>query len=219
MRTILHTVKITKTVYQVDDVTGGPSVIVGDGYLTLVDAGVPSSEVQIFALIEVLGRKPADVKHILITHSDGDHIGALPALVAATGARVYAQRDEAEVIEGKRPSRGGKMVATPVKVDQSVKEGDLLPLHGGIRVVESFGHTLGHVCYYLVAEKLLFTGDCMTNTNGLTGSLPQYTANMDLARATVKKIAALAPDSLAFGHGPAMVGGAAAQVKVLAETI
>jgi len=53
----------------------------------------------------------------------------------------------------------------------------------------------------------------------LTGSLPQYTANMDLAKATVKKIAALAPDSLAFGHGPAIVGGAAVQLKVLAETI
>ncbi len=209
--------KITNTVYQADDVTGGPSVIVGDGYLTLVDAGVPGSETQIIALIETLGRNPSDVKHILITHPDGDHIGALPALVAATGARVYAQRDEAEVIEGKRQIRGGKMVAAPVKVDQVVKEGDVLPLHGGIRVVESFGHTLGHVCYYLVKEKLLFTGDCLTNTNGLTGSLPPYTANMDLAKATVKKIAALAPDSLAFGHGPAIVGGAAAQVKALAE--
>lgn len=211
--------KITNTVHQVENVQGSPSVIVGDGYLTLIDAGVPNSEVQIFALIAALGRKPADVKHILITHSDGDHIGALSALVAATGARVYAQRDEADVTEGKRQTRGGKMVASPVKVDQIVKEGDLLPLHGGIRVVESFGHTLGHVCYYLLPEKLLFTGDCMTNTNGLTGSLPQYTANMDLAKATVKKIAALAPDSLAFGHGPAVIGGAAKQLKVLAETI
>ncbi len=211
--------KITNTVHQVENVQGSPSVIVGNGYLTLIDAGVPNSEVQIFALIAALGRKPADAKHILITHSDSDHIGALPALVAATGAKVYAQRDEAAVIDGTRQTRGGKMVAAPVKVDQIVEEGDLLPLHGGIRVVESFGHTLGHVCYYLVKEKLLFTGDCMTNTNGLTGSLPQYTADMDLAKATVKKIAALAPDSLAFGHGPAIVGGAAAQVKVLAETI
>ncbi len=211
--------KITNTVYQVDNVQGGPSVIVSDGYLTLVDAGVPDSEAPIFALIEALGRKPADVKHILITHSDRDHIGALAALVAATGAKVYAQRDEAEVIEGKRKSRGGQMVAAPVKVDQVVKEGDLLPLHGGVRVVESFGHTLGHVCYYLLSERLLFTGDCMTNTDGLTGSLPQYTADADLAKATVKKIAALAPDSLAFGHGPAVVGGAATQLKVLAETI
>jgi glyoxylase-like metal-dependent hydrolase (beta-lactamase superfamily II) len=211
--------KITKTVYQVDDVTGSPGLIVGDEYLTLIDAGVPECETKIFAAIESLGRKPADLKHILITHSDRDHIGALPEIVAATGAKVYGQRDEADVTEGKRKTRGGQMVAKPVKVDQIVKEGDVLPLHGGIRVVEAFGHTLGHVCYYLLSEKLLFTGDCMTNTNGLTGSLPQYTANPDLAKATVKKIAALAPDSLAFGHGPAIIGGAAAQLKALAETM
>jgi glyoxylase-like metal-dependent hydrolase (beta-lactamase superfamily II) len=211
--------KITKTVYQVDDVVGNPGVIVGEAYLTLVDAGVPKCEAQILALIESLGRKPSDVKHILITHSDRDHIGALSALVAATGAKVYAQRHEAEVAEGKREARGGQMVAEPVKVDQIVKEGDVLPLHGGIRVVEAFGHTLGHVCFYLLSEKLLFTGDCLTNTNGVTGSLPQYTANMDLAKAVVKKLAALAPDSLAFGHGPAIVGGAAAKLKALAETI
>jgi glyoxylase-like metal-dependent hydrolase (beta-lactamase superfamily II) len=210
--------KITNTVYQVDDVTGTPSLIVGDQYLTLVDAGVPECETKIFAAIESLGRKPADLKHIVITHSDRDHIGALPEIVAATGAKVYAQRDEAEITEGKHKTRGGQMVAKPVKVDQIVKDGDVLPLHGGIRVVEAFGHTLGHVCYYLLSEKLLFTGDCMTNTNGVTGSLPQYTANPDLAKATVRKIAALAPDSLAFGHGPAIIGGAAAKLKALAET-
>lgn len=211
--------KITKTVHQVDDVTGNPSVIVGDAYLTLVDAGLPDTEGKILALVETLGRKPADVKHILITHSDRDHIGALPALVAATGATVYAQHEEAEIIGGKRKTRGGQIVTPIVKVDQVVKEGDVLPLHGGIRVIETFGHTLGHVCYYFLAEKLLFTGDCLQNIDGLGGSLPQYTANADLANATVRKIAALAPDSLAFGHGPAIVGGAAGQLKALAKSI
>lgn len=211
--------KITKTVYQVDDVVGNPGLIVGDGHLTLVDAGVPNSEAQIFALIESLGRKRTDLKHILITHSDGDHIGALPAIVAATGARVYAGRHEAEIIEGRRQTRGGQTVATPVKVDQVVKEGDVLPLHGGVRVVESFGHTSGHVCFYLVAEKLLFAGDCLNNASGLTGSPPQYTADAEMAAATVKKLAALEPESLAFGHGSAIVGGAAARLRALAETL
>lgn len=75
--------KITDTVYQVDDVMGGPSLLVSDDYLSLVDTGVPNSEGKIFALIESLGRKRGDLKHILITHSDGDHIGSLPALVEA----------------------------------------------------------------------------------------------------------------------------------------
>jgi len=211
--------KITDTIYQVDDVMGGPTLLVGDDYLTLVDTGVPNSEGKIFALIESLGRKPGDLKHVLITHSDGDHIGSLPALIEAVGAGVYAQAFEAEVIEGKRKSRGGQIVAKPVGVSQVVKEGDVLPLHGGIRVVETFGHTVGHVSYYLIAPRLLICGDCMANTEGLSGSPPQYTYDKAQAAASVKKLAALSPDSLVFGHGAPIVGGAAEKLKVLAETL
>ena len=52
--------KITNTVYQVDDVTGTPSLIIGDQYLTLIDAGVPGCEVKIFAAIESLGPEIAE---------------------------------------------------------------------------------------------------------------------------------------------------------------
>src|SRR5438132_6653303 len=211
--------KITDTIYQVDDVLGGPALLLADDYLTLVDAGVPHSEDKIFAQVESLGRKPADIKHILITHADGDHIGSLPALVAATGATVYAQRDEAEVIQGTRKSRSGQMVATPVEVQQIVRDGDVLPIHGGIQVVETFGHTPGHISYYLLQSKLLLAGDCLLNRDGLAGSYPQYTSNMEQANVTVKKLAELAPESLVFGHGAPIFGGAGEQLKRLADSI
>ncbi|MBI5879446.1 MAG: MBL fold metallo-hydrolase [Chloroflexi bacterium] len=211
--------KIDDTLYQVDDALGNPTLIIAPDYLTLVDTSVPGIEGKVLALIESLGRQPGDLKHILITHSDGDHIGSLPALVAATGARVYAQALEAEVIGGARPARSGKVVDTPTTVSQIVKEGDLLPLHGGIRVIETFGHTVGHISYYLVAHDLLITGDCLVNTEGLGGSRPQYTFNAAQAVASVKKLAALGPGSLAFGHGAPIIGGAAAQLRALAATL
>ncbi len=209
--------KITENIYQVDDVMGGPTVIVSGNAVTLIDTGIPGSEVQILAFIESLGQQRSALKHILLTHSDGDHIGSLPALVAASGAQVYAQRDEAEVIAGNRKSRGGQMVSTPVTVDQIVKEGDVLPIHGGIRVVESFGHTTGHVSYYVQDEDVLIAGDCLANVAGLSGSLPQYTANAEQAQQTVGKLAALGADNIIFGHGPAMVGGAAQNLKAVAN--
>jgi glyoxylase-like metal-dependent hydrolase (beta-lactamase superfamily II) len=209
--------KITETVHQVEGVTGAPAIIVGLDYLSLVDTGTPGAEAQIFALVESLGRKRQDIKHILMTHSDGDHAGALAEVAAATGARVYAGQHEADVIGGKRPLRSGKMIATPAQVDVIVKDDDVLPLHGGIRVVETFGHTPGHIAFYLLSEKLLFTGDCLTNTQGLTGSLPQFTADPAQATATVHKLAALNPESLAFGHGPAIIGGADTHLRALAK--
>jgi glyoxylase-like metal-dependent hydrolase (beta-lactamase superfamily II) len=211
--------KITNTVHQVEGVQGTPALIVGPDYLTLVDTGTPGAEVEIFALVEALGRDIRDIKHVLMTHSDGDHAGALAAVVAATGARVYAGAYEADVIAGRRPTRSGKMTGAPARVDVVVSDGEILPLHGGVRAVETFGHTLGHVAYYLLAEKLLFTGDCLNNVQGLAGSMPQYTADRGLANAAVHKLAALAPDSLAFGHGPAIVGGAAPRLRALAESI
>ena len=48
---------------------------------------------------------------------------------------------------------------------------------------------LFHVCYWLASENLLFTGDCLVNTEGLSGSRPQYTYNAEQAIATVKKLA------------------------------
>jgi glyoxylase-like metal-dependent hydrolase (beta-lactamase superfamily II) len=211
--------KITDTIYQVDDVTGSPTVIAGDGTLTVVDAGLPDSGPKILGLIESLGHKPSDIKQILLTHSDGDHIGALADLVAASGAKVYAQREEAEVIEGKRKSRGGQIVRTPVHVDQIVKDGDVLPIHGGIRVVESFGHTLGHVAYYLESQKFLIAGDAIANHGGLSLSPPAYMYNADDAKGSARKLAALAPEGACFGHGEPIPAGAAAQLNAFAKTL
>jgi len=210
--------KITDSIYQVDDVTGGPTVIISGNEVTLVDTGLPGHDEKILAFIEALGHKRGALKHILLTHSDGDHIGSLPALAAASGARVYAQREEADIIEGKRKSRGGQIVSTPVTVDQIVNEGDVLPIHGGIRVVESFGHTTGHVSYHVLAEDMLIAGDCLNNMNGLSGSPPQYTANVDQAKQTVGKLADLGADSLCFGHGPAIVGGAREKLRTVAAS-
>ena len=210
--------KITDTIYQVDDVVGNPAILLSYEGVVLIDAGVPGVEQKIFTLIESLGRRSTDIKHILLTHSDGDHIGSLPALVRATGARVYAQALEAEVVEGKRKSRGGQIVSEPVHVDQIVKDGDVLPLLGGIRVVESFGHTVGHVYYYVMAQDLLIAGDSLNNTNGLNGSNPQFTADPEQAKQAVKKLAGLAPGAICFGHGPAIASGAATRLKELAAT-
>lgn len=210
--------RVTDSVHQLDELVGGPSLLVGDE-LALVDAGLPGSEDAIFALIESLGRDRGEVRHIFVTHSDPDHIGSLAALVAATGAQVYAQADEAEVVEGKRPNRGGDTVERAVSVDRIVAGGDVLPVHGGIRVVESFGHTTGHVSYLLDAGNVLFAGDALNNLEGLAGSMPQYTFDPDRAREAVKILAALEPDAICFGHGPPIAGGAAAKLQALAASL
>lgn len=203
---------VSSSVYHMEEVFGGPSVIVSDEYLTLIDAGLPENEDAIFACIESLGRRRDEVRHILITHGDPDHVGSLPAIAAATGAEIYAGIDEADVVEGRVPGRNGELrVGTPV--DHRLRPGETIPLNGGIEVLAARGHTLGHVVYYLRQERVLFAGDSFTNIDGVTSashdSVPQSVADLDASIQTVKTIAALNPSSVCFGHGPSLVGNGA----------
>ena len=67
-------------------------------------------------------------------------------------------------------------------------------------------------------EDVLIAGDCLTNSDGLGGSWPQYTANADQAKQTVGKLAEVGADSIVFGHGEPIAGGAREKLKGFADS-
>ncbi len=208
-------------IHQVDGVIGGPTLIVNEDGATLVDTGYPGYEEATFALLESLGRDRGSLRSVLVTHSDGDHIGCLPAIVAATGAVVHASAPEIEVIEGRRAAKNGRTVDLPVTVDRIVADGDVLPLHGGIRVIGTPGHTPGHVAYLVEAHNLLIAGDSLNanDAGSVFGASPQFSLDLEEARASVLKLADLAPDSICFGHGLPVVGDAAERLRALVASL
>lgn len=205
--------RISDSVYHLPEIVGGPSILVGE-LVTIVDTGIPGSEDAILAAVRKLGRTEDEVADIVITHADGDHVGSLGALVERTGATVWAPEHEADVIEGSAPARSGT-VGRSGAVDRRFSPGDTLPLFGGIETVSTDGHTAGHTSLFLPGERILLAGDAVNNTEGLSGSRPQYTADPDRAREAVRTLARLRPDSMVFGHGPSIVGGAAAALERL----
>ena len=209
--------KVSESVYHLPDVVGGPTILLGDG-VVVVDTGVPGSEAAILGALEDLGRAAGDVTDIVVTHADGDHVGGLAALVEATGATVWASEHEADVIEGLAPARSGDVQRRTV-VDRRFQPGTTLPLHGGIETHDTHGHTVGHVSLLLPTERILIAGDAINNRAGLGGSPPQNTANAEDARAAVSTLAALKPDTIVFGHGPSIVGGAAAQLEAFDRSL
>ena len=210
--------RITDSIHHLPDVVGGPTLLLGDAEVVLVDTGVPGADAEILAALAELGREPHELRHVLITHADGDHVGGLAALVEATGARVYTSEHEADVIEGRALARNGETREWG-RVDQRVRPGETLPVHGGIEVIGTAGHTLGHVAYFLPADGVLVAGDCVNNSDGLVASPPRLTADADQARNAVHTIAELAPQTLCMGHGPSIVGDAAERLAELDRSL
>ena len=187
--------------------------------LTLIDTGISRNTANVLKYLAGLNKQPADLKRILITHSDGDHVGALADLKTATGARVYANPIEAQAIAAGHPSRELKRQGLraflftlampffkpkPVQVDELLTDGQVLPVLDGLQVVNTPGHTPGHISLYAPAVKLLFCGDSMIVDKAGTLRCSRGANTWDEANAkeAVKVQAALGAEIVCSGHGP-----------------
>ena len=89
--------QVVAGVYQIALGVVNAFLIDHDG-LTLIDTGTPGSAPRILAAVAELGRRPADITQILVTHLHGDHTGSLAALKAATGATVWMHAADAALV-------------------------------------------------------------------------------------------------------------------------
>ncbi len=186
--------------------------------LTLIDAGLPGSGKKVLRYMTDLGYAPRGLKRIVITHSDYDHVGGLAELKAATGARIFASVIEAEAIASGKASRplkptnifarlvfglmGRMFKADPAKVDETLQEGTLMPVLGGLQVLDTCGHTPGHISLYCPAAGVLFCGDSIVSEKkGLRGSRGANNWDKPKADEAVRKQAALGAQIVCSGHG------------------
>ena len=211
--------KITGNVFVVPGVVANTYILVDGDEVTVIDAGLPRSQKKILAYISSLGKRAEDVKRIIITHADLDHFGGLAALQAETGARTYASRTEAGAMAQGKSSRQIRpsgfslrrvlfallqpfVKATPVRIDEILAEGDALPVVGGLRVLETPGHTPGHISLFAPSANILFCGDSMVSDGkGLLGSRPGITWDEAKARESERKQAGLGATIVCSGHG------------------
>ena len=216
--------KIADNVFLIPGITANPYLIVDDDGLTLIDTGLPGSHKMILSYISRLGRTPRELTRIILTHSDLDHVGGLGALHRATGARTFASKIEAEAIalgRSSKPSPPGRPIsilrrlyttffkAGPHVIDQIIAEGQVLPILGGLRVLDTAGHSPGHISLFAQEAGILFCGDSMVGTDqGLRGSRPQMTWDSEMAAKAVGRQAALKPAIVCPGHGPVVVDAA-----------
>lgn len=193
-----------------------PAILIDGSALTMIDAGPPESLPQTKKCIEGLGFQLRDIKSIIVTYAAADHTGELKHLVDLTGAKVYAH--EAEVPYILRKAFREQRHIEAANVDVLLKDGDLLDILGGLKVIHTPGHARGHIIPYLLKQKALFAAGLMRTLKGqILLWPPQYCDDYTEVIKSMIKIARYDFDILVPYQGEPIIGGAGDKLRELIE--
>jgi glyoxylase-like metal-dependent hydrolase (beta-lactamase superfamily II) len=207
----------------------------GDGQWVLVDAGIPGSTGRILQAAERRFGHSAKPAAIILTHGHFDHVGAIEELAQHWDVPIYAHHMEIPYLNGLAsypapdPTVGGGLMAWvsplyptgPTDVSRwlcPLPEDGRVPAMPGWQWLETPGHTPGHISLWREADRVLIVGDAfittrqesayavLTDAPELHGPPMYLTPDWDTARISVQRLAALEPELVVTGHGPALRG-------------
>ncbi len=188
-----------------------------DGSVTLVDCGLDRAPARIVAGLQAIGRHPKDVQRIVLTHAHYDHAGGARAMIEQTGvAGVEAHADDAgflrtgvnppidtSVTSGRIFNRMPRGTFAAVPVSRELRDGEVLDVAGGLRVIHTPGHTPGHVSLLHAPSGVLITGDSIFNLRALrTWPFAGFCTSFAQCTQTAAILGDLDFSIAAFTHGP-----------------
>lgn len=152
-----------------------------------------------------------------LTHAHPDHQGASHEVCSALGIPFWVGERDADAAEDPRliaerqPDTRINRIANRFwtgpghPVDRRLREGDDV---AGFAVLDVPGHSAGHVAYWRESDRTLVLGDVLNNMDVATGRRglrePKWFFTPDPVRnrESIRKLAALEPALVCFGHGP-----------------
>lgn len=203
-------------------------VIMDDGEsLVLADCGDPELAYALMEEMRLAGFPPERLTHIIITHHDLDHMGGLSQFRdVLPDVTVMSTAVQAEYISGRarwlrlqeedkrylalppekrcptsRVRAAQYLSFLPARVDTLIREDELLPLCGGIRVISTPWHMPGHISLYIPAEKAIITGDALNTFGGRLSLNAQVDLCPELARDGLSALAQLDVEHVFAYHG------------------
>jgi glyoxylase-like metal-dependent hydrolase (beta-lactamase superfamily II) len=134
---------------------GTGTYLIGSGNtVAVIDPG-PAHDAHIDAILQAT--EGETISHILITHTHMDHSPGAAPLKARTGAKTYGFGPHGSGKPGMKPEEDGDMAFVPdvfLKDDETITAGDWT-----VRAIHTPGHLSNHLCFELMEEKTLFSGD------------------------------------------------------------
>jgi len=233
--------EIAPGVYSMDQSKGGHvhAFLLDDGTgLTLIDTLFDTDAGRVIDRIGRIDRSVEDLEHIVLTHAHRSHLGGLATLKRLSGATVYSHAWEADIVAGERTAQPvtpipmrplstywrvyylqlgaalGRGKHPPCPVDAMLDDGDTV---GPITVLQTPGHTPGHLAFWWPDRKVLFAGDAVATYPVFGPGWPAFTLNPTQHRVSLHRMAELDMDVLAVGHGDPITAGAAERMRSLVE--
>jgi len=221
-----------------NDIVAVYLVDTADG-VTVIDAGLPGLWRELLAELSLMGRTLADVKGVILTHGDADHLGFAERLRRDHGVPVFVHAGDADRAKGgKKPAnakqsmklgallgfaaysirKGGLRTNFLTEVVE-VHDGETLDLPGAPRIIGLPGHSAGSIAIHVPLADAVFVGDGLTTRHVLTGQMgPQpapFTDEPEQAIASLRALLATGATWVLPGHGTPWNDGVAAAVAAV----
>jgi glyoxylase-like metal-dependent hydrolase (beta-lactamase superfamily II) len=208
------------------------------GLVTVVDAGLPGYSADLPAELASMGRSLDDVRAVVLTHGDTDHIGFAERIRRERGVPIYVHALDAARARGevRKPNSGwgpvrlgplagfllytarkGGLRIPPVTEVVTFEDGVTLDVPGAPRIVHLPGHTPGSIAVLVPAVDAMFLGDAFTTRSVLTGETgprpAPFTLEPDQAMASLARLDGLEARWVLPGHGQPWDGGLAEALR------
>jgi glyoxylase-like metal-dependent hydrolase (beta-lactamase superfamily II) len=188
--------------------------------IVLIDAGMKTDGSDVLAGLAHWSCPISSVRAIFITHWHNDHSAGAAEIEARSGCAVYYAEAEAPQLTRATASVGlagwlsdaipeagplvlakgllGSAPMAAVEASAYLSEGDIVE---GLVVMETPGHTVGHLSFWDPKERMLFAGDAFATIDGELRFMSRVvTENLDTARASMAKCARLDMRWACTGH-------------------
>ncbi len=234
--------QIAKGLHRIGSDTVNSYLVVDSDGVTIIDAGLPRYWKLLNSELARLGLSINDVRALILTHGDSDHIGFAAQLYREKGmpAYLFPADDDRARLKVKKPNSGwgpikigplvgfmwhsalnGGLKIPPASGLLPIEDGQVLDVPGKPRIIHVPGHTPGSVAVHVPSVDALFIGDTMTTRNvltGVTGPKPApFTLEPAQAIASLDRLDQVDATWMLPGHGPAWDGGTAEALRLIRE--
>jgi glyoxylase-like metal-dependent hydrolase (beta-lactamase superfamily II) len=183
--------------------------VIGD---VLIDAATRQGEKRIMR--QIAGR---EINAHALTHAHPDHQGASHAICEKLGIPLWCGQGDVPAMETPGAIKSSQApgwlnalqqrfwTGPPHPVARALSEGDEV---AGFTVLETPGHSAGHVTYWRESDRTMILGDVLNGMNVMTGirGLHEpptiFTPDPPRNRQSARRLAELRPALACFGHGP-----------------